>query len=65
MWQKRPVLEVISRLSLVTMPGFLDDFARFCVDCDWGNSKLTIREIIAEQRRRLSSANPAERLERC
>jgi len=42
-------------------PQFLDDFARLYVDCEWGNASLTIREIIAEQRHRLSSANPAER----
>jgi hypothetical protein len=48
--------------SLVTTLVFLDDFSRFYVDCEWENASLTIREIIAEQRHRLSSANPAERL---
>jgi hypothetical protein len=32
------------------------------VDCEWGNASLTIQELIEEQRRRLRSANPAERL---
>jgi hypothetical protein len=41
---------------------FLDDFARLSVDCEWGNASLTIQELIEEQRRRLRSANPAERL---
>ena len=47
---------------MVTHAQFPDDFVSLFVYCDWGNRKLTIREIIAEQRRRLSSANPAERL---
>jgi hypothetical protein len=43
------------------MPNFPDDFATSFVYCEWGQ-RVTIRELIAEQRRRLSSANPAERL---
>jgi hypothetical protein len=50
------------KTSLVTTPGFLDDFSRFYVDCEWGNACLTIQELIEEQRRRLRSANPVERL---
>jgi len=48
--------------SLVRLPQFLDDFARLYVNCEWGNASLTIQELIEEQRRRLRSANPAERL---
>jgi len=47
---------------LVRLPQFLDDFARLSVDCEWGNASLTIQELIEEQRRRLRSSNPAERL---
>jgi hypothetical protein len=50
------------KTSLVTTPGFLDDSSRLYVDCEWGNASLTIQELIEEQRRRLRSANPAERL---
>ena len=62
MWKKRPLLEGNFAKSLVRLPQFLDDFARFSVDCEWGNASLTIQELIEEQRRRLRSANPAERL---
>jgi hypothetical protein len=55
-------LEVTFAKSLVRLPQFLDDFARLYVDCEWGNVSLTIQELIEEQRRRLRSANPAERL---
>jgi hypothetical protein len=62
MWKKRPLLEGNFAKSLVRLPQFLDDFARLSVDCEWGNASLTIQELIEEQRRRLRSANPAERL---
>jgi hypothetical protein len=55
-------LEGNLKTSLVTTPGFLDDFVRFYVPYDWGNLSLTIQQLIEEQRRRLRSNNPAERL---
>jgi hypothetical protein len=55
-------LEGNLKTSLVTTPGFLDDFVRFYVPYEWGNLTLTIRELIEEQRRRLRSNNPAEQL---
>jgi len=61
-WQSRPLLQWNLKTSLVTTPGFLDDSSRLYVDCEWGNASLTIQELIEEQRRRLRSANPAERL---
>jgi hypothetical protein len=55
-------LEGNLKTSLVTTLGFLDDFVRFYVPYEWGNLSLTIQELIEEQRRRLRSNNPAERL---
>ncbi len=47
---------------MVTHAQFPDDFVSLFVYCEWENASLTIQELIEEQRRRLSSANPAERL---
>ena len=45
---------------MVRLPAFPDDPADFDVYCEWGK-RVTIRELIDEQRRCMRSPNPVER----
>jgi hypothetical protein len=61
MWKKRPVLEGNLTIIFGNPTQFSRRFCHLVCILQMGDKKLTIKQLIEEQRRRLRSANPVER----